>query len=100
QRGAVDGDERLGSLRRVEVDGTGDHLLAGPRLPADQDRGTVAGEHPDHLVDLDHLGSAPDDEVVVALPQIIGLDEVAPAPRRTIPEATLQDVIELIDVER
>lgn len=54
--GAVDGDEGFGGIRRVDVDGPGDDLLAGPRLPPNQDVRPVGGQLSHQLVDLDHAG--------------------------------------------
>src|SRR5206468_4971965 len=58
------GDERPPRAAAVVVDRAGDQLLAGARLPAQQD-GDVAGrDAPDRLVDLLHARVAADQRAV------------------------------------
>src|SRR5581483_8435724 len=61
QSRAVDLDERPVSSRRVVVHGIGHELLAGARLPPDEDGGIRPRYAPDRLVDVLHLGTVPDD---------------------------------------
>src|SRR5258708_4978479 len=61
KRRAVDGDERLAATAAAVVDGARDELLAGSRLPANEDRGVRVGDARHHAPYGLDRGRRPDD---------------------------------------
>ena len=59
--GAAHLDIRPGAAGRVGVQGVGGHLLAGPALAVDHDRGVARRDAPDRLEDLLHRRAAADE---------------------------------------
>ena len=61
ERAAIDGDEGLGSVGAVVVDGAGDELLAGAGLAEDEDGVGGEGDLGEDAVELLHGGRAADE---------------------------------------
>ena len=68
QGGAVDLDEGLVASRAVAVQGLGDQLLAGARLPGDEHRRLGGGDVADHLEEFLHGRRSADDGGVECRP--------------------------------
>ncbi len=100
ERRAVDRDERLRRVGRVEVDRPRDHLFARPRFAADQNVGAVGGQLADQLVDVDHPRI-----VTYQLVQLVGArlffgGAPRPLPRASVLEHLGQHAPQVVQVER